>query len=988
MKTRGSSKTIAIGIILCLTLIPLAVPFCADATADEDASLLFDEGNGSTRWFAIAPSGTYLETVAGTLEGNGHRLEGTGASLTIDGKTAVTVGAADSGGSFTVSGTTGVTVTSKWTVYIWNGGMWSEATDLGAAYASEWMAVGFYPEGCVPAESPDHPSSWKSVAGDAENSGRQYADLSSDEGEVAWSIKNIKSESGAVVTGSYSSILAAGGYAFVKYGGSSPGYTDDAAVVCHDLGTGEIVWEFWYKRTYYETSTNLIVGDNIYIQSSLGQIYKIDWREGPGEDNSGVTTFDGEAWGSATQIPVSTGNELNGLSYGDGPGSLVCDSGAIYTISSNGMFYCFDLDLRLIWSYQTDGVGYFTSPTVHDGYVSAGMYDGHLYILDQTDGRLIVDRFVYAKEYRGGVYGCVSAPCFMDTDDGCTLFVTFNDGLGMSAKSFGMAVYGFDGVDLEEIAYYMGDFGNGLSNYLTPYHADGFDGVCFMAYNGLYRMDADGSYELINTMFAASMKTKSSLVLVNDEFIFISCYSPGNGLFAMDLAGRTVGGFDAPISSYSMAPVTVVDGMFLSGTDDGVYAVSGSFEEYIPESPGERMEPWKTLLNAAALAIVAPVSLWAVLRYGLGWERPFAHIKGRIMHFFFGEDYTHNTKSRHRLWAVLALGGGLTVTMALVSLCVGSETTLSLGEMADALIGAIRKGGRGLTYNEMLIFDSRLPRTLAALGVGIGLSVAGAIYQAIIRNPLVDPYIMGVSAGAGTAAVAVIAFDFTFFGLFGSQSLYTAAIAAMIGGLAAFFCTMLLAEKARGTSINYVLAGVIVGLVFSAIQSLMMVSAGNSVGAALTWLYGSFTAITWSKVWMILVPAVSVSMAVMVWAKEFNLILLGQDQARQMGLNARLFSRTMLVIASVLTSICVAFVGIIGFVGLVIPHLCRMMLGGDHRLVLPASLAFGGALMIAADLLSRVLLTGFELPVGAITTVIGVPVFAYLLIKRGKMYEG
>jgi len=185
-----------------------------------------------------------------------------------------------------------------------------------------------------------------------------------------------------------------------------------------------------------------------------------------------------------------------------------------------------------------------------------------------------------------------------------------------------------------------------------------------------------------------------------------------------------------------------------------------------------------------------------------------------------------------------------------------------------------------------------------------------------------------------------------------------------------------------------VLAGVIVGLVFSAIQSLMMVSAGNSVGAALTWLYGSFTAITWSKVWMILVPAVSVSMAVMVWAKEFNLILLGQDQARQMGLNARLFSRTMLVIASVLTSICVAFVGIIGFVGLVIPHLCRMMLGGDHRLVLPASLAFGGALMIAADLLSRVLLTGFELPVGAITTVIGVPVFAYLLIKRGKMYEG
>ena len=115
---------------------------------------------------------------------------------------------------------------------------------------------------------------------------------------------------------------------------------------------------------------------------------------------------------------------------------------------------------------------------------------------------------------------------------------------------------------------------------------------------------------------------------------------------------------------------------------------------------------------------------------------------------------------------------------------------------------------------------------------------------------------------------------------------------------------------------------------------------------------------------------------------------MGEDQARQMGLNVKRFNRWMLIIASVLTSICVAFVGIIGFVGLVIPHLCRMMLGGDHRLVLPTSMAFGGFLMIVADIASRMLVPGFELPVGAITTIIGVPVFAYLLIKRGKMYDG
>ena len=107
-----------------------------------------------------------------------------------------------------------------------------------------------------------------------------------------------------------------------------------------------------------------------------------------------------------------------------------------------------------------------------------------------------------------------------------------------------------------------------------------------------------------------------------------------------------------------------------------------------------------------------------------------------------------------------------------------------------------------------------------------------------------------------------------------------------------------------------------------------------------------------------------------------------------MGLNVRRFNRWMLIIASLLTAICVAFVGIIGFVGLVIPHLCRMVLGGDHRLVIPASMAFGGFLMVMADLASRMIIPGFELPVGAITTVIGVPVFAWLLIKRGKMYEG
>ena len=199
---------------------------------------------------------------------------------------------------------------------------------------------------------------------------------------------------------------------------------------------------------------------------------------------------------------------------------------------------------------------------------------------------------------------------------------------------------------------------------------------------------------------------------------------------------------------------------------------------------------------------------------------------------------------------------------------------------------------------------------------------------------------------------------------------------------------MLLANRSGGSSVNYVLSGVIVGLVFGAAQTLMLTFAGDQVTGALSWLYGSFAEITWSKVWIVVIPSFAISFAALFWAREFNLVLLGEDQAKQMGLNVRKFNMLMLTLASILTAICVAFCGIIGFVGLVIPHLCRMMLGGDHRLVLPASMAFGGFLMISADLLSRMLITGFELPVGAITTIIGVPVFAWLLIKRGKMYDG
>jgi len=365
-----------------------------------------------------------------------------------------------------------------------------------------------------------------------------------------------------------------------------------------------------------------------------------------------------------------------------------------------------------------------------------------------------------------------------------------------------------------------------------------------------------------------------------------------------------------------------------------------------------------------------------------------ADIRETLRTMIDGKGELHIQKKRHRMVFLAVTGVVLLFVMFVLMLCIGPTSLLNPIDALSNLFSAIGKDGTAMTEKEIIVFNSRLPRAIAAMAVGLGLSVAGSGYQAVIRNPLVDPYIMGVSSGAGTLAIAVIAFDFTFFGLISSNSIYLIAISAIVGGLLAFSMTMILAHRAGSTTNAYVLSGVVIGLVFGAVQTMMIVFSGDKVSDVMLWLFGSFANITWEKALFILVPSVLISAFIFRYAKELNLILLGDNQARQMGLDVRRFNVMMLVLASVLTAFCVAFCGIIGFVGLVVPHLCRMLFGGDHRLVLPASIAFGGALMMGADLLARMIVPGTELPVGAITTMIGVPVFAYLLIKRGKMYNG
>ena len=350
------------------------------------------------------------------------------------------------------------------------------------------------------------------------------------------------------------------------------------------------------------------------------------------------------------------------------------------------------------------------------------------------------------------------------------------------------------------------------------------------------------------------------------------------------------------------------------------------------------------------------------------------------------EEESELSVKKRRFRLIVAFGIVMSIVTFLISISISSGGIVPVTDAIAAMFSAIEKGGQNLTTVELYIYQSRLPRAIAAIGVGAGLAIAGCMYQAIIRNPLVDPYITGVSSGAGCFAVAIVALGVSI-PFIGSNTLYIIPVAAIVGGLIAFAITMGVAEGSGGSASNYILAGVIVGFALSSVQTVFLSMAKDNLTNAMWWLYGSFANITWENAWIVMVPALGISLLAMVWAREFNLFMMGEEQAKQLGMNVKRFKRTMMVIASVLTALCVAFCGIIGFVGLIIPHACRMALGTDHRLIMPASIVLGACLMLFSDLIARTVLSPLELPVGAITAMIGTPIFAYMLVKRGREYD-
>ncbi len=289
------------------------------------------------------------------------------------------------------------------------------------------------------------------------------------------------------------------------------------------------------------------------------------------------------------------------------------------------------------------------------------------------------------------------------------------------------------------------------------------------------------------------------------------------------------------------------------------------------------------------------------------------------------------------------------------------------GEPIDALAATI-------------VLELRLPRVLAAMLVGAALAASGAVFQGLLRNPLADPYVVGVSSGAAAGAVLAICLGATGRWL----GLPVVSASAFAGGLTAILVVERIAAAAPGSrALGTVLAGVVLSAFSSAVIMLLITASPDAfVRGSLVWLMGDFGMVSADGL-----PALAVAVAlgltgVYAASRTLNLLALGDEAAHALGVDPRSTRRRLFVLASLLTGVAVAAVGIVSFVGLIVPHAVRFVLGADHRRLVPFSAVFGAVFVVLADLVARVAAAPAELPIGAITALCGTPFFLWLLVRR------
>ena len=308
------------------------------------------------------------------------------------------------------------------------------------------------------------------------------------------------------------------------------------------------------------------------------------------------------------------------------------------------------------------------------------------------------------------------------------------------------------------------------------------------------------------------------------------------------------------------------------------------------------------------------------------------------------------------------------------------ETPIAPGVVLQVLANKLWGAGYVLDpIDEGIVWNYRLTRALVAAACGAGLATCGVVLQSLLRNPLADPYLLGISAGASTGAVLVAVLGLGA----GAISLSAGAIA---GAITAFALVILLARVSgpASTSAQIILAGIAGSQLFNAITAFLITKSASSEQARgiMFWLLGNLSGVRWSSVWLA-VPVAVLGLAVCMWHRRaLDAFTFGTDSAASLGIPVRRVQLLLISCAALVTAVMVSIVGSIGFVGLVIPHAVRLLSGTGHGRLVPLS-AMGGALfLIAADILSRTLIKGQVIPVGVVTALIGAPVFALILISR------
>ncbi len=338
--------------------------------------------------------------------------------------------------------------------------------------------------------------------------------------------------------------------------------------------------------------------------------------------------------------------------------------------------------------------------------------------------------------------------------------------------------------------------------------------------------------------------------------------------------------------------------------------------------------------------------------------------------------------TRAKLFSILAFLFLLLVFAIVLSLWFGpAEVSLSLPELKRQFFALL--SSEPLSKNGAILFRIRLPRALLAGLVGGGLAMAGASFQALLRNPLADPYILGVSGGSAFFAILGMIF-------LTSLGFATIPIFAFFGAILAILLVLAVARtRGRLPVITLLLAGVVVNAFFSAlVMFILSVTSISHLPSAIFWMMGDLSAKNYSTlaaVSLYYLPGIALLLGL---SRDFNLMALGEESAEQLGVNIERTKLLTFISASLITAVAVSVSGLIGFVGLMVPHIIRLIFGPDHRLLISASFLFGATFLVLCDLIARTVISPAELPVGVITAILGGPFFIWLLRQSREQPAG